>query len=72
MAIRMEKSGELMMIYGTKDEPDDQQDWNNRRSKLGVLVVAVAVVAGVIYLGPHVPGHEIFSNAFKSIVAAIW
>lgn len=72
MAIRMEKSGELMMIYGTKDEPDDQQEWNTRRRKLGVLLTAVAAVVVAVYIGPHVPGHEIVSNALKSVVTAIW
>lgn len=72
MAIRLEKSGELMMIYGTQDEPEDQRDWNTRRRKLGVLVVAVAVVAAVMVVGPHVPGYEMASHAFKAVVAAIW
>lgn len=72
MAIRLQKSGGLMMIYGTRDEPDDQEEWNTRRRKLGVLVVSLAVVAAVLFIGPHMPGHEMLSNAFKSIVAAIW
>lgn len=72
MAIRMEKSGELMMIYGTRDEPDDQQEWSTRRRKLWVILTAVAVVTAAMFLGPHVPGHEIFSNAVKSMVTAIW
>jgi len=72
MSIRLEKSGELMLIYGTKDEPDDQENWDTRRSKLGVIAVAVAVVTAALFLGPYVPGHELVSNALKSIVAAIW
>jgi len=72
MAIRLEKSGELMMIYGTKDEPEDQKDWNTRRRKLGVLAVAVAAVAAVVFVGPHLPGYAMASHAFKSAVEAIW
>jgi hypothetical protein len=72
MAIRLEKSGELMMIYGTQDEPDDQKEWNARRRKLAALVLAVAAVTATFYLGPHVPGHEVVSNAFKSVLTAIW
>lgn len=60
------------MIYGTGDEQDGQRDWNSRRSKLGVLAVAVAVVAAGFFLGPHVPGHALISHAIKSVMAAIW
>jgi hypothetical protein len=72
MAIRLEKSGELMMIYGTQDDQDDQREWNTRRSKLGVLAVAVALVAAVVFLGPHVPGYALISHAIRTVVAAIW
>lgn len=72
MSIRLEKSGELMLIRGIQDELDDQEEWNTRRRKLGVLVVAIAAVTAIAFLGPHVPGYEIISNAFKSVVAAIW
>ena len=72
MAMRLDKSGELMMIRGIREELDDQQEWNTRRSKLGVLVIAILVVTAVVFIGPHVPGHEIISNAFKSFVAALW
>lgn len=72
MAIRLEKSGELMMIYGTRDDQDDQRDWNARRSKLGVLAVAVGVVAALFFLGPIVPGYALISHAIKAVVAAIW
>lgn len=72
MAIRLERSGELMLIYGTKDEPPEQQDWYTRRSKLGALVVALAVVAAVVVVGPYVPGYAIVSHALKSVVSAIW
>ena len=72
MAIRLEKSGELMMIYGTNDEPQNQNDWDTRRRKLGVFLVVVAAVAVLVFVAPHVPGHEVISNVFKSVVAAIW
>jgi hypothetical protein len=72
MAIRLEKSGELMMIYGTRDDQDDQREWNTRRSKLGVFAVAVGVVAAVVFLGPHIPGYALISHAIKAVVKAIW
>ena len=72
MAIRMEKSGELMLIYGADDDSNDQNEWDPRRQKLGVLVVSVAVVTAAVFVGPHVPGFEIIRNAFKAVLAAIW
>ena len=72
MAIRLEKSGELMLIYGTDDEPNDQNEWSNRRRKLSAFVVVVAALTAMVFFAPHVPGYEIISNAFKSVVAAIW
>ena len=72
MAMRMEKSGELIMVYGDNDEPDAQKEWSTKRSKLGVLVVAIVVVTATVFIGPHVPGYEIISNACKAVVAAIW
>lgn len=72
MAIRLEKSGELMMIRGIQDELDDQNEWKTRRRKLAAFLLAVAVVTATVYLGPHVPGHEVVSNAFKAVLTAIW
>ncbi|MGA8183083.1 MAG: hypothetical protein WB819_05505 [Terriglobia bacterium] len=72
MSIRLEKSGELMLIRGIQDDLDDQKEWNTRRRKLSVFVVAIAAVSAMVFFGPHVPGYEIISNAFKSVVAAIW
>ena len=72
MAIRLEKSGELMFIRGTKDELEPQDEWYERRRKLEMLVVVLALVTAAIYLVPHLPGHELLSQAFDAIVAAIW
>ncbi|HEX5411706.1 MAG TPA: hypothetical protein VFZ27_07565 [Terriglobia bacterium] len=73
MAIRVEKSGELLMIYGKKDdEPDVQKEWSARRRKLGTFCAAVAIVATVFVLGPHMPGWALLSGTFKTIVTAIW
>lgn len=72
MAMRLEKSGELMMIRGIQDELDDQAEWKTRRRKLAALLLAIAVVTATVFLGPHMPGHEIITNAFKSVLAAIW
>lgn len=72
MAIRLEKSGELMMIRGIRDELDDQKEWNTKRSKLGVFLFAIVAVTTVVFIGPHVPGYAILSNACKSFWAAIW
>ncbi len=72
MAIRLEKSGELMLIRGIPDEMDDQAEWNTRRRKLGAFMVAVAVGTAAVFIAPHVPGFEMISDAFKSVMAVIW
>lgn len=73
MAIRAEKPGELMLIYGKlSGEPDVQAEWNTKRRKLGALYTAVAIVAAAFILGPHMPGWALVSGAVKSVVAAIW
>jgi hypothetical protein len=72
MAMRMEKSGELIMVYGNNDEPDAQKEWDTRRSKLGALALAIVAVTAAVFIGPHMPGYEILSNACKAVVAAIW
>jgi hypothetical protein len=73
MAIRAEKSGDLMSIYGKLNgESDVQTEWSTKRRKLGALYTAAAIVAAAIILGPHMPGWAFVSGAVKSVVAAIW
>jgi hypothetical protein len=73
MAIRLVKSGELMMIYGTKDEePDAGQEWYTRRRKLTVFLLSVAIVTAAMVAFPHMPGAAMVGSAVKSFVAAIW
>lgn len=73
MAIRAEKSGELMLIYGKLNgEPDVQKEWNTKRRKLRAIYTAVAIVVAAFILGPHMPGWVFVSGAVKSVVAAIW
>lgn len=73
MAIRAEKSGDLMLIYGKSNgEADVQAEWSTKRRKLGAIYTAVAIVAAAFILGPHMPGWAFVSGAVKSVVAAIW
>jgi hypothetical protein len=72
MAMRLDKSAELTMLHSIQDELDSQEEWTTRRSKLGVLLLAVGAVSVMIFLGPHLPGYAILSTAVKSLLAAIW
>lgn len=72
MAMRLEKSTGLAMMTSIRDELDDQKEWNTRRSKLSVLLIAIVAVTAAAFLGPHMPGWQIVSNALKSVLAAIW
>jgi hypothetical protein len=71
MAMRLEKSAELTMLHSIQDELDAQAEWNTRRSKLGVFLLAVAAVTAAVFAFPHMPGAAMLSNAFKSVLAAI-
>jgi hypothetical protein len=72
MAMRLDKSGELTMMHGIRDELDDQKEWNTRRSRLRVFLFSVVAVMAAVFVAPHLPGWEMISNAFKSVMAAIW
>lgn len=72
MAMRLDKSAELMMMDGIRDELDDQKEWNIRRSKRSVFLFSILAVTATIFVAPHLPGWDIISNAFKSLIAAIW
>ena len=72
MAMQLGKPAELAMMNGIREELDDQKEWNTRRSKLSVFLIAILAVTAVIFVGPHMPGWDIISNAAKSVLAAIW
>jgi len=72
MAIRLERSGELMLIRGTADEPDEPRN-SNKWVQLGLWLVLVALTTGVLFVGPH-PLLEwaAVSHAFEYLMAASW
>jgi hypothetical protein len=72
MAIRLEKSGELMFIRGIADEPGKSNKWN-KHIQLGLWLVLIMLVGGVLFMGPHaLLGWATVTHAFRSVLTAIW
>ena len=70
MALRLERSGELMMIRGSADEPEEPRN-PNKWVQRGLWLVLIALTTGVLFVGPH-PLLEwaTVSNAFKYLMTA--
>ncbi len=72
MAIRLERSGELIFIRGTPDEPEKPKKWAHY-IQLGLWLVLIVLAGGVLFMGPHaLLGWGTVSHAFRSVLTAIW
>ena len=72
MAIRLERSGGLMLIRGTADEPVKPQKWN-KQIQLGLWLVLIMLTGGVLFVGPHpLLTWVSVGHVFKAVLAAIW
>jgi hypothetical protein len=72
MAIRLEKSGELMFIRGTADEPEKPKKWN-KYIQPGLWLALIMLAGGVLFMGPHaLLEWATVSHAFRSVLTAIW
>jgi hypothetical protein len=72
MAIRLEKSGELMFIRGTADDPEKSNKWN-KQIQLGLWLVLIMLAGGVLFMGPHaLLEWATVTHAFRSVLTAIW
>ena len=72
MAIRLERSGELMLIRGIADEPEKPRK-QNKLITLVLWLALIVVVGGVLFVGPNAPlDWATVNHAFMSAVTAIW
>ena len=72
MAIRLEKSGELILIRGSADEPEKPRKWI-KYVQLGLWLVLIMLASGVLFMGPHaLLDWATVSHAFRSVLMAIW
>lgn len=72
MAIRLERSGDLIFIRGAHEEPPKPKRAIKRLRRLGLLVALIALVMGLLFAGPHMLGWPVVSHTFKAFVTAIW
>jgi hypothetical protein len=72
MAIRLERSGELMFIRGVPDEPEKPRK-RNKSIQLVLWLVLIVLASGVLFMGPHAPlDWATVNHAFRSVVTATW
>ncbi len=72
MAIRLERSGELILIRGAADEPEKPRKWR-KYLQLGLWLVLIALASGVLFMGPNaLLQWSTVSQAFRSVLTAIW
>lgn len=72
MAIRLEKSGELILIRGTADEPETPKKWT-KYVQLGLWLALILLASGVLFMGPDaLLDWATVSHAFRSVLTAIW
>ncbi len=68
MAIRLERSGGLILIHGGHEEPPKPKWGSKRHRRLALLVALIVLVAGLLFAGPHILGW----HTFKALPTAIW
>lgn len=72
MAIRLEKSGELMLIRGTADEPEKPKT-RSKYVQLGLWLVLITLAGEVLFMGPHaLLNWASVNHALRSVLTAIW
>jgi hypothetical protein len=67
MAIRLEKSGGLILIRGGEDPPEKV-----KRTGKGLWLVFAVCVAGILYASPLASGWPAVAHAMKSFLAVVW
>ena len=72
MAIRLEKSGELILIHGTPDPPAKKKWWDKKPRGLGMWLVLTLLVAAVLFAGTVVSGWPAVAHTVKGLLAAVW
>jgi hypothetical protein len=72
MAIRLERSGELILIRGTPDEPEKPRKWS-KHIQLVLWLVLILLVSEVLFMGPDaLLDWATVSHAFRAVLTAIW
>lgn len=72
MAIRLERSGELIFIRGTADEPEKPRK-ESKYIQPGLWLVLVMLAGGVLFVGPDpLLDWAPVNHALRSVLTGIW
>jgi hypothetical protein len=70
MAIRLERSGGLILIHGAPDPPEKKMWWTRKPRRLGLWLVLTVFIAGVVFAAPVVSGWPVVAHTVKGLLAA--
>jgi len=71
MAIRLERSGGLILIHGAPDPPSKKKWWDKNPGGLGVWVVFTLCIAAVLVAASAAPEWPEILEAAKRLVASV-
>jgi hypothetical protein len=69
MAVRLERSGGLILIHGRPDDPEPPQ--NNKWAGVGLWLALIILVCGMLFIGPHALSLADVGHTFKSFLSAV-
>lgn len=70
MAIRLEKSGGLILIHGAPDPPSKKKWWDKKPRGVGLWIVLALFIAGVVLADSVESGWPAIAEAVKGLLAS--
>lgn len=70
MAIRLERSGGLILIHGSPDPPSKKTWWDKKPGSLGVWIVFTLCIAGVLFAASVAPEWPAIAETVKHLLAS--
>ena len=71
MAIRLERSGGLILIHGAPDPPVKKKPRDNKLRSLSLWLVLTLLIAGVLYAYPVASGWPWVAHTVKDLLSAV-
>lgn len=70
MAIRLERSGGLILIHGAPDPPSKKKWWDKRPGGLGPWILLAVLITGVLFAGSLASEGTAVAEAVKGLLAS--
>lgn len=70
MAIRLEKSGGLILIHGAPDPPSKKRWWDKKPHGLGLWIVLALFIAGAVFAASVQSGWPTVAEAVKGFLTS--